>query len=76
MHIRADNEDTARDLLKKCRYEDNIDKRIEMLNRINSMLPQSKRVRSPSLLMHDYINRALDRIEELYDIKEQIWEGE
>jgi hypothetical protein len=50
MHIRADNEDTVRDLLKKCRYEDNIDKRIEMLVTINYMLPQSKGVRSPSLI--------------------------
>jgi hypothetical protein len=56
MHIRADNEDTVRDLHKRYGYEDNIEKRIEMLNRINSMLPQSKRVRSPSLLTHDYIS--------------------
>jgi hypothetical protein len=46
----------VRDLHKRYGYEDNIEKRIEMLNRINSMLPQSKRVRSPSLLTHDYIS--------------------
>lgn len=55
MYIRADNWDTVRDLLKKRRYKDNIDKRIEILNRINCMLLQSKRVRSPSLLTHDYL---------------------
>ena len=55
MYIRADNWDTVRDLLKKRRYKDNIDKRIDILNRINCMLLHSKRVRSPSLLTHDYL---------------------
>lgn len=45
-----------RELPKRCGYEDNIEKRIEMLNRINSMPPQSKRGRAPSLLTHDYIS--------------------
>ncbi len=56
MHIRADTEDAVRDLHKRCGYEDKIEKRIEILNRINSVLPQSKRGRSPSLLIHDYIS--------------------
>jgi hypothetical protein len=66
MHLRAYNDEAVRDLVKMCRDEDNIDNRIEMLNRINSILPQSKRIKLPSLLTHDYIGTALDRIEEEY----------
>jgi hypothetical protein len=60
MHVRADNEDTVKDSLK-CRYENNIDKRIEMHNRINSMNhKRARRVRS-SLSTHDYICKALEK---------------
>jgi hypothetical protein len=66
MRVRADNYEAVGELVKRCRDEDDIDKRIEMLNQINSILPQPKRIKLPSLLTHDYIGTALDRIEEYY----------
>jgi hypothetical protein len=42
IHIRDDNEGTVKDLLKKCRYGDNIDERIEMHIRINSIITIEK----------------------------------
>ena len=53
-----------RALIVYCREEKDIDKKVEALQRVNSMLPFSKRLRMPSLFTSDYIHRALDLIEE------------
>ena len=52
-------------LIDYCREEKNIDKRVETLRQLNAMLPSSKRLRMPSLFTNDYIQSALDKIEEL-----------
>jgi hypothetical protein len=56
-------------LVQRCRDEDDIDKRIELLYRINSSLPTPQKLKLPSLLTHDYIGVALDRIEERIEIE-------
>jgi hypothetical protein len=51
-------------LVQQCRYEIDVDKQFEILQRINALLPKSIRLRMPSLITDDYIHTALDKIEE------------
>jgi hypothetical protein len=52
-------------LIQQCRYEiDDVDKQFELLQKINSLLPKTSRLRTPSLITDDYIRTALDRIDE------------
>jgi len=52
-------------LIQQCRYEiDDVDKQFELLQKINSLLPKSIRLRMPSLITDDYIRTALDTIDE------------
>jgi hypothetical protein len=52
------------ELIEECRNEPDIDKRIEILFAINSILPQSQQLKIPSLITNDYINVVLYRIQE------------
>ena len=52
------------ELIEECRNEPDIDKRIEILYAINSMLPKPQQLKIPSLITNDYINVALYRIQE------------
>ena len=49
-------------LAEECSNEENIDKKIEILYRINSMLPISFQINIPSLVTDDYVSSALWRI--------------
>lgn len=51
-------------LIKKCNEEFELDKRIQILQQINSILPQALQLKIPSLITDDYIDIALYRIEE------------
>ncbi len=51
-------------LIKKCNEEFDLDKRIQILQQINSILPQKLQLQIPSLITDDYIDIALYRIEE------------
>lgn len=51
-------------LIKKCNEEFDLDKRIQILQQINSILPQTLQLKIPSLITDDYIDIALYRIEE------------
>lgn len=52
-------------LIQQCRYEiDDVDKQFELLQKINSLLPNTIRLRMPSLITDDYIRTALDTIDE------------
>lgn len=58
---------TERSILKmieECKNELNIDKEIEILYNINSMLPTSEQLKIPSLITNDYVSHALYTIEE------------
>ncbi|HEV8405216.1 MAG TPA: hypothetical protein VGQ13_04835 [Nitrososphaera sp.] len=52
-------------LIEDCKSETNIDRKIEILYTINSMLPKSQRLKIPSLITNDYVYQALYRIEEM-----------
>jgi hypothetical protein len=57
-------------LIQQCRYEIDVDKQFEILQKINSLLPKTIRLRMPSLITDDYIRTALDIIDEyLFDKK-------
>jgi len=52
-------------LIQQCRYEiDDVDKQFELLQKINSLLPKTIRLRMASLITDDYIRTALDTIDE------------
>ena len=44
--------------------EENVDKKIRILNKINSILPKSCCIHIPPLITNDYIDTALYKIEE------------
>jgi hypothetical protein len=53
------------DLVEKCKSEPDIDRGIELLYAINSMLPKSQQLKIPSLITNDYVYQALYKIEEM-----------
>jgi predicted DNA-binding protein (UPF0278 family) len=50
-------------LLHDCYNESDIDKKIQMLYKINSLLPNIHRINIPSLITSDYVDTALFQIE-------------
>jgi hypothetical protein len=51
-------------MIEECKNELNIDKKIEILYKINSMLPTSEQLKIPSLITNDYVSHTLYKIEE------------
>lgn len=49
-------------LAQKCENELDVDKKIVLLHKVNSLLPISCKLEIPSLLTDDYIDTALFRI--------------
>jgi hypothetical protein len=57
-------------LIQQCRYELDVDKQFALLQKINSLLPKTSRLRMPSLITDEYIRTALDIIDEyIFDKK-------
>jgi hypothetical protein len=57
-------------LAQKCENELDVDKKIVLLHKVNSLLPISCQLKIPSLLTDDYIDTALFRIyQDLYQSK-------
>ncbi len=59
------NREHMTSILEMCKNELDLDKRIELLYAINKMLPESRRLRIPSLITKDYVYQAIYRIEEM-----------
>jgi hypothetical protein len=53
-------------LMEDCNDENSLDKRIEILYHINSILLKQHQLEIPSLITNAYINTALYRIEETF----------
>jgi hypothetical protein len=51
-------------MIEECKNELNIDKEIEILYKINSILPTSQQLKIPSLITNDCVSHALYMIEE------------
>jgi predicted DNA-binding protein (UPF0278 family) len=58
------NYTAIRKLVTDCYEEEDVDKKIQILYKINSLLPESYHIKIPSLITNDYIGIALYRIEE------------
>jgi hypothetical protein len=52
------------ELISDCYKEEDTDKRVRILYKINSILPETQRIKIPSLIANDYIDIALYKIEE------------
>ncbi|MBV9176170.1 MAG: hypothetical protein JO297_03955 [Nitrososphaeraceae archaeon] len=50
-------------LIEDCYNEPDIDKKVQILFKINSLLPRSYCIDIPSLITDDYVDTALYRIE-------------
>ena len=57
------------ELIRICRYSSDVDDKVRILYKINAMFPKSARLNFPSLLTKDYVNEALDIIEERVDVE-------
>ena len=51
-------------LVTDCYEEQDVDKKVQILYKINSLLSEPYRINIPSLITNDYIDIALYRIEE------------
>ncbi len=51
-------------LVEDCYEEEDIDKKVQLLYKINSLLPKTCCINIPSLITDDYIDAALYRVEE------------
>jgi hypothetical protein len=51
-------------LIEECNNESDIDKKIELFYKINSILPEQYRLCTPSLITDDYIDIVLYRIQQ------------
>jgi hypothetical protein len=58
------NYTTVTKLIQQCYEEQDMDKKVQILYKINSLLPKSCQINIPSLITNDYIDIALYRIEE------------
>ena len=66
MKAAYDQQHIISQLIEACNNEHNLDKRIEMLYHINSILLKQHQLKIPSLITNAYINTALYRIEEIF----------
>lgn len=51
-------------LVEDCYSEENVDKKLRILNKINSIIPKSCCINVPPWITNDYIDTALYKIEE------------
>ena len=52
------------ELVHSCLETSDIDNRVEILQRINQLLPLESMIRLPAFITNDYIDRTLDMLEE------------
>jgi len=55
---------TLLELVQSCIDTSDIDRRVEMLERINRLLPVENRIKLPNFITNDYIDKTLDLLEE------------
>jgi hypothetical protein len=52
------------ELVQSCIETSDIDKRVEILQRINCLLPVESRIKLPTFITNDYVDKILDLLEE------------
>ncbi len=60
----SSREDIIRVDIERCKSERDIEKRIQILYGINSLLPASSKVNIPTLITNDYVNYTLSKLED------------
>jgi len=55
---------TLLELVQSCTDISDIDQRVELLELINRLLPIKSRIKLPTFITNDYINKTLDFLEE------------
>jgi hypothetical protein len=61
-------------LIDDCYKEEDMDKKVQILYKINSLLPKTCCVNIPSLITNDYIDTTLYRIEQnIHSITASAW---
>jgi hypothetical protein len=62
IHNGGDLRNTLSKLIEECNNEPNIDKKIQLFYKVNSILPEKDKVIIQSLITDDYIDTVLYRI--------------
>ena len=52
------------ELVQNCYELSDVDKRVEILQRINHLLPVENKIKLPTFITNDYIDRTLELLEE------------
>jgi hypothetical protein len=60
------------DLVNICLETSDIDKRVEILQRINRLLPVEYMIKLPAFITNDYIDRTLDLLEERLNLRDNL----
>ena len=64
------NTRNLKNLIKKCIYEENTNKKIKLFFKVNSQLPEELKIHIPSFITNDYINKVLYKLEEINSKKQ------
>ena len=57
---------TVPDYISMIRDSNDIDEQVRLLDQLNALLPQEKRLLFPSLFTRHYVSKAVNAIEELW----------
>ena len=60
------------DLVHICLETSDIDKRVEILQRINRLLPVECMIKLPAFITNDYIDKTLDLLEESLNLRDNL----
>lgn len=58
-----------KNMIKKCIYEENTNRKIKLFFKINSLLPNEVKIHTPSFITNDYINKVLYKLDEIHALK-------
>ena len=64
------NTRNLKNLIKKCIYEENTNKKTKLFFKINSLLSEESKIHIPSFITNDYINKMLYKLEEINSKKQ------
>jgi hypothetical protein len=59
-------------IIRICRYEDDVDKKVVLLLLIDSLLPNTNKLKIPSYLTRDYIDLVLNELEKKIEYEKVI----
>jgi len=60
-------------IIRICRYEDDIDKKVVLLLLIDNLLSNKNKLKIPSYVTRDYIDVVLNELEKKIEYQKLIW---